>query len=255
MCAKDYTLKWEYSGTPPLCTCGCGNRTHWNVALRDFTKYIHGHHSLGRECKPETRKKIGAKNAVNMKRFMSRHPEVAIAKCKKMTQAGINPVSNKKRSESVHRFWSASPLAAQLRKEASDRAVRLLAENKIGPQAPYKREWKRSPWTGEDEYMHSSWESAFFDACAARGYEVTKNHGISIPYIHPDGTAHVYVPDFYASEDRTLYEVKGYHDEVDIAKWEAADSWCRGQRMEFCVLFGPKDDTYSQSQSAAHHII
>lgn len=252
--SKEYTLKWSHNGSVPKCKCGCGKETNWNVALRDYTEYVHGHHSLGRECKPETRKKIGAKNTVNMKRFMSRHPEVAIAKCKKMTQAGINPISNKKRSESVLRFWTTSPLAAQLRKEASDRAVRLLEEGKIGPQAPYKAEWVRNPWSGADEWMHSSWETAFLQSCIARSYPVFKSHGITIPYRHPDGTEHTYVPDFYASEDRTLYEVKGWHDGVDTAKWEAAAAWCSERGFNFCVLFGPEDHIYVQSQTAAHNI-
>jgi hypothetical protein len=155
-----------------------------------------------------------------------------------------DPSLKQKRSKGVHLFWATSPLAANLRnlrREASERSSRLLAENKIGPQAPFKREWKRNPWTGEDEYMHSSWESIFFDACVDRDYEVTKNHGITIPYTHPDGTTRTYVPDFYTSEDRVLYEVKGRHNEVDVAKWEAADAWCQGRGMSLCVLFDPRE--------------
>jgi hypothetical protein len=167
----------------------------------------------------------------------------------KKKQYDSDPSFAERISEGVHRFWSTSPLANDLRREASNRAVRLLAENKIGPQAPFKREWKTNPWTGEGEYMHSSWESAFFDTCADRGYEVTKNHGIAIPYTHPDGTTRSYVPDFYSPEDRVLYEVKGRHDEVDVAKWEAADAWCQGRGMSLCVLFDPGE--YSQIFHAA----
>ena len=158
-----------------------------------------------------------------------------------MNQATLTPEVQRKKSEAMAHFWSSSPFAETLRSEASARAVRLLAENKIGPQAPFKREWKKNPWTGEDEYMHSSWESAFFDACVSRRYEVTKNHGMTILYAHPDGTTHTYVPDFYAAEDRTLYEVKGRWDEVDEAKWSAAVAWCEPRGMKFAVLFGPED--------------
>jgi hypothetical protein len=216
------------------------------VALRDFTKYIHGHHSLGRECKPETRKKIGEKNSVNMKKFMSKHPDIAQKKIDVLAK-GRTPEVYKRVSQSLKRFWATSPLAAQLRKEASDRAVRLLEEGKIGPQAPYKAEWVRNPWSGADEWMHSSWETAFLQSCAARGYPVFKSHGITIPYRHPDGTEHTYVPDFYASDDRTLYEVKGWHDGVDTAKWEAAAAWCSERGFNFCVLFGLEDHIYLQS--------
>lgn len=183
-----------------------------------------------------------------MKNFMAKHPDVAKQKCLKMTIAGINAVSNAKRSASVHKFWSSSPLAPTLRLAATERAVRLLAEGKIGPSAPFKQEWKRNPWTGADEWMHSSWESDFMDTCIARGYEIRKDHRITIPYRHPDGTERTYVPDFYAPEDRTLYEVKGRWDAADIAKWEAAQRWCRARGWEFCVLFGPDDKREDKSR-------
>jgi hypothetical protein len=115
-----------------------------------------------------------------------------------------------------------------------------LAENKIGPHAPFKRETLISPWTGEEEHMHSSWESIFFQSCIARQYEVTKNHGIVIPYKHPNGTQRNYIPDFYACEDRTLYEVKGRHDEVDDAKWSAAREYCDRIGWGFVVMLSPE---------------
>ena len=146
----------------------------------------------------------------------------------------------KRTSESVHRFCAESPLAPVLRQEASARAVQLLAENKIGPHAPFKRETLISPWTGEEEHMHSSWESIFFQSCIARQYEVTKNHGIVIPYKHPSGTQRNYIPDFYACEDRTLYEVKGRRDEVDDAKWSAAREYCDRIGWGFVVMLSPE---------------
>ena len=146
----------------------------------------------------------------------------------------------KRTSESVKRFWAESPLAPVLRQEASDRAVKLLAENKIGPQAPFKRETLINPWTGEEEHMHSSWESAFFETCVVRQYEVTKNHGIKIPYQHPDGTMRQYIPDFFGREDRTLYEMKGRHDEVDDAKWGAAREYCDRMGWGFVVMLSPE---------------
>ena len=148
-----------------------------------------------------------------------------------------DPSLRQKRSEGVRRFWTESPFAATLRKEASDRAVRLLTENKIGPHAPFKTEWKLNPFTGSEEFMHSSWETAFLDACVSRGHRVTKVHGITIPYIHPDGSTHTYVPDFLALDDRILYEIKGRHDEVDAAKWEAAQRWCDQNEFSFQALF------------------
>lgn len=241
MKASEYVLKWKHDGQVPLCACGCGGENSWNVSLKDFTRFIHGHHANGRVKSDEEKAKIGKKNSENMKRWMSLHPEVAKKRVKQL-EKGRTPEVYKKISESVRRFWAESPLAGRLRQEASERAIQLLSENKIGPQAPFKTEWVMSPWTGKQEYMHSSWETAFFQTCVARRYEVTKNHGIVIPYTHPDGTVHSYIPDFYAPEDRTLYEMKGRYDEVDIAKWEAAQRFCEDLRWNFTVMLGPEVD-------------
>ena len=236
MKACDYVLKWKYDNKTPLCHCGCSQNTGWNVAKRDFTKFIHGHHATGRIKSDEEKAKIGKKNAVNMKRWMSMHPEVAKKKLKQL-ESGRTSDTYRKVSESIHQFWATSPEAASLRKEASDRAVKLLEQGLIGPHAPFKTEWKLNPFTGAEEFMHSSWETAFLDACVSRGHRVTKVHGITIPYTHPDGSARTYVPDFLAPDDGILYEVKGRHDEVDDAKWEAARSFCESRGWRFEVLF------------------
>ena len=161
-----------------------------------------------------------------------------------MNQATLTPEVQRKKSEAMAHFWSSSPFASALRADASARAVKLLEEGKIGPQAPFKTEWILNPFTGEQEFMHSSWESSFLLACIARGYHVTKSHGVTIPYKHPDGTERTYIPDFYAPEDRVLYEVKGRHDEVDEAKWEAAEAYCRKQGWKFEILF-EEENIYS----------
>lgn len=241
MKARDYVLKWKHGGKIPTCHCGCARNTDWNVNKRDFTDFIHGHHAAGRVKSDEEKAKIGKKNSENMKRWMSMHPEVAAKRGILMNKATLNPEVQKKKSESMARFWSTSPLAVTLRKEASERAIKLLSEGKIGPHAPFKTQWKMNPFTGAEEFMHSSWESAFLDTCIARGYPVTKEHGITIPYRHPDGSFRSYVPDFYALEDRTLYEVKGRVDECDEAKWESAAAWCREMGMRFEVLFSQID--------------
>jgi very-short-patch-repair endonuclease len=61
--------------------------------------------------------------------------------------------------------------------------------------------------------------------------------GLSSTYTHPDGLLRTYVPDFYAFDDRVLYEVKGRHDEVDTAKWDAAVAFCEEKGWKFEVLF------------------
>ena len=238
MTAKEYVLKWRYNNRAPLCACGCNGEHRWNVALKDFTRFIRGHHAHGRIKSDEEKAKIGKKNSENMKRWMSRHPDVIKKKIMQL-EKGRTPEVYQRISESVHRFWAESPLAPILREEASQRAIKLLAENKIGPRAPFKQETLVSPWTGEEEHMHSSWESIFFQTCIERRYEVTKNHGIVIPYVHPDGTTRNYIPDFFGREDRVLYEMKGRHDEVDEAKWNAAKDYCDRMGWGFVVMLSP----------------
>ena len=270
----DYVVKHERGGEWPTCKCGV-RLEHRKGGFPQFcskscassgeSNPMHGRRGelsplRGRKRTPEQLKNYaeGAKKRWQLHGGMLREMMKSEEYRQKQSEANRYSYANSDRAErvskSLNHFWSTSPLAAQLRKEASDRAVRLLEEGKIGPQAPYKAEWVRNPWSGADEWMHSSWETAFLQSCIARSYPVFKSHGITIPYRHPDGTEHTYVPDFYASEDRTLYEVKGWHDGVDTAKWEAAAAWCSERSFNFCVLFGPEDHIYVQSQTAAHNI-
>ena len=259
----DYIVKHEYGGTWPNCTCGVklpykrGGFPRFcskSCASSGANNPMHGkkgencpNYGLKRSNEQLKNYSLGAKKRWeihgDMLRNMMKTPEYREAQSKANLHSYKTSNRAKKVSESIHRFWATSPLADSLRKEASDRAVRLLADNKIGPQAPFKTQWKHNPWTGKQEYMHSSWESAFLDTCISRSYPVTKDHGITIPYRHPDGSTHTYVPDFYAFEDRVIYEVKGRHDETDVAKWEAAEEWCGDHGMSFQCLFSDDIDT------------
>lgn len=64
---EEYLLRHEYGGIRPKCKCGCGQETQftrsWGMCFKD---YIHGHHAVGHVVTKEMRKKIGAKNSVNV---------------------------------------------------------------------------------------------------------------------------------------------------------------------------------------------
>lgn len=232
---EQYMLKWTYGGVLPNCACGCGGYPSWNVALKDYAKFVHGHHAVGHEVSVETRRKIGEKNAVTAKQFADAHPDHVAAKIALMN-AGHTPDANAKRSASVHRFWSSSPQAPQRRREASDRAITLLAQDKIGPRAPFKTEWKHNPFTGNEERMHSSWETAFLDRCISAGYPVTKVHDLRVPYVSHDGTQHQYVPDFVALDDSVVFEVKGLMREDDDRKLTALQAWADANGHEVVLV-------------------
>lgn len=121
-----------------------------------------------------------------------------------------------------------------MKKVWSVRACDLLEQGKIGPQAPYKTEWKMNPFTGKEEYMHSSWETRFLDQCIERGVPITKQHNVRIPYVDPNGQERIYIPDFLTLDGKMLYEVKGYTTDVDYEKWNALTQWClqHGARYE-----------------------
>jgi hypothetical protein len=132
----------------------------------------------------------------------------------------------RKRSAKTNAENWRKPESAEKRKRQSERACDLLEQGKIGPQAPYKVEWKLNPFTGREEYMHSSWETRFLDECIVKSVPVTKQHGIRIPYVDPNGLERTYIPDFLTLDGRTLYEVKGNETEVDREKWRATMAWC-----------------------------
>jgi len=256
----DYIVKHEHGGEWPKCCCGeklaykkggfprfcsksCAS-SGTNNGMSGRTGDKSPNYGLKRTASQLENYSKGAKKRWKIHgeklRNMMKTEEYSKANSEGQKQSYVkNPDLKRIRSNGVHRFWAESPLAPLLREEASQRAIKLLAENKIGPRAPFKQETLVSPWTGEEEHMHSSWESIFFQTCVERKYEVTKNHGITIPYVHPDGTTRNYIPDFFGREDRVLYEVKGRHDEVDEAKWNAARNYCDRMGWGFVVMLSP----------------
>lgn len=137
----------------------------------------------------------------------------------------ITPEIRKRSAKTNAENWQ-KPESAAKRKLQTERAIILLEQGKIGPQAPYKAEWKLNPFTGKEEYMHSSWESRFLDECVEQNVPVTKQHGVRIAYTDPNGLERTYIPDFLTLDGKTLYEVKGYETETDREKWHATMSWC-----------------------------
>ena len=257
----DYVVKHEYDNVWPHCHCGikllykkggfsrfcskscaaCGTNNPMSGKTGDKSP-IYGLKRTPEQLKhySEGAKKRWEIHGSKIRKMMKTDEYKDMMRKSKQSQYDSDPSYADRIKQGVNRFWAESPLAPVLREEASQRAIKLLSENKIGPQAPFKRETLINPWTGEEEHMHSSWESIFFQSCISRRYEVTKNHGITIPYRHPDGTTRNYIPDFFGREDRVLYEMKGRHDEVDEAKWLAAQEYCDRMGWGFVVMLSPE---------------
>lgn len=252
----EYLVKHEHGGTWPVCKCG--KQREWHKG--GFHKFCSrscaasgADNAMGRlkgTASPnfgKTRTDEHKKNysAAAHKRWQdegaTRRAAMQLDDYRmKQSQAQtiVYATTNhaEKVSQGVHRFWSSSPLASQRRHEASDRAIVLLKQNKIGPHAPFKAEWKHNPFTGNEERMHSSWETAFLNRCIVEGYPVTKTHDLRVPYVSHDGTQHQYVPDFMALREPIVFEVKGLMREGDDRKLAALQAWADANGHEVVLI-------------------
>lgn len=221
-----YLLTHEHGGINPKCECGCGQDAPFSKSQgMRFLRYIHGHSArIEGRLTADSKARIGEKNSANLSKLHENNPELRFVKNKQLN-SGITPDVRKRSAKTSAENWQ-KPESAEKRKRQTDRAIDLLEQGKIGPQAPYKAEWKLNPFTGKEEYMHSSWETRFLDTCVEKDIPVTKQHGIRIPYVDPNGVERTYVPDFITLDGTTLYEVKGCATPVDREKWRSTMRWC-----------------------------
>lgn len=243
----DYLVKHEHDGIWP--TCHCNTKVRWH--LGGFSKFcskscaaIGVHNSMfgkkgqdnpntGKIRTPEMR---AAYSCVASTRWADPNDiRYEIMKSdeyrQKQSEAQLASFATTDRAEkiakSVNTFWASdSEHVQQLREKASERAIRLQEEGKIGPQAPFKTKWVFNPFTEQNEFMHSSWETAFLQKCIRDNNPVTKRHDIRIRYVDNKGKRHKYIPDFLSLTSKKLYEVKGRRDKLVEIKAAAAREWC-----------------------------
>lgn len=240
----DYIVKYEMGGVWPKCACGCEENLTWKKG--GFARFIDGHGQRGQnnpmfglrgESNPNTGKKrsdaMKARYSKAAKRRWSdpndpRRDLMASEEYKTKMSKSVKVAfeSDEVRQRQISGMLNWWKDNTELRVLYSHRACDLLEQGKIGPQAPYRTEWKFNPFTCREEYMHSSWETRFLDECIERNFPVTKKHGIRILYVDPNGHERTYVPDFITLDGKTLFEVKGYETEVDREKWRATKLWC-----------------------------
>lgn len=232
---REYLIKFKYNNEIPKCECGCGEDAPFTRSQGwEFRKFIHGHAVKVRDpLSEEARQSIGQKNSENMKRYFAENRERA-RQHMEMMRKQITPEIEERRLEATREAYRNWP--QEKRNEASKRAIDLLEQGKIGPQAPYKTEWKRNPFFDRDEYMHSSWESAFLDRCIASGLRVTKKHDVRIQYTDENGVDRTYIPDFVAPDERVIYEIKGYETENDGFKAAACQEWCNANDFRYTMI-------------------
>jgi len=128
------------------------------------------------------------------------------------------------------------------------------ASGKYQVKNPEKYMGKRLP------SYRSSWEFTFMSFCDNNPAVLNwVSEGVKIPYFNPvSGKQTIYVPDFLVvyidanqrqhtelveikpSKEATMESARSYRDKLmvamNMAKWAAADSWCRANNMRFRVV-------------------
>ncbi len=128
------------------------------------------------------------------------------------------------------------------------------AQGKYQVKNPEKYMGKRLP------SYRSSWEFTFMSFCDNNPAVIQwVSEGVKIPYFNPvSGKQTIYVPDFLIvyvdatqkqhtelveikpSTETTMESARSYRDKlmvaINMAKWAAADAWCRANNMRFRVV-------------------
>ena len=128
------------------------------------------------------------------------------------------------------------------------------AQGKYTIKNPEKYIGKKTPT------YRSSWEFTFCSFCDNNPAVINwASEAIQIPYFNPvSGKNTIYVPDFLIvytdakqrkhtelveikpSKEVTMESAKSYRDKlmvaVNMAKWAAADSWCKANNIRFRVV-------------------
>ena len=213
----EYLVKHEHDSQWPKCSCGCGEKLQWKKG--GFSKFIKEHSTRG-ELNPMYGKR--GKDSPNYGKVRNAEH-----------RANYSRAAQKRWKDKQDKFHTM--FTREYRRKLSEHAIKMLEAGKIGPQAPFKAEYKFNPFSDKEEWMHSSWESAFLDACIEENIPVTKAHSIRIDYTDTHGIDRQYVPDFKG--EGVLFEVKGHEKQDDLLKYRAAEGWCNEHDMEF-VVFG-----------------
>tara|TARA_Y100000034_G_scaffold59644_1_gene72500 strand:- start:17549 stop:18628 length:1080 start_codon:yes stop_codon:yes gene_type:complete len=274
----DYIVKHEFNNEWPICQCGCDEKLEWKKG--GFSRFKKNHGSRG-ENNPmfglkgkdnpntgkirtdeqkkkysEAAKESWADETKDRRKIFT--PEYAENMRKISKEISSRPGINEARSKSFKIWIDKHP---EYREFARQHAYKLIEEGIIGPSGPYKAEWKYNPFTQQDEYMHSSWESKYLDTLIANNHIVkaTKNHNIKIKYIDVNNIEREYTPDFLVetpkititcileettTTEKTLVEIKpkSMIDNKVILKTQAATKWCKENGFNYVVL------TYNKTQ-------
>lgn len=273
MTFQEYSLKWIHDNIVPTCKCGCNSQTRWNVALKAYAKFVHGHHAWGRKKSDDEKRRIGEKNSINMKRYMTLNPNIAILRNKQMREchtpeielrrieatrrayASMSAEDKKcfrdkmqKRWDDGQMFEAREKAAITFRKRSTAGEYDFTERNQKLSEAITRKyvegsfEWSRgkhtSTKTGRTCYYRSSWELTLMKQLDADPDVVDwDSEFTSIPYQF-EGSVHRYVPDFKVirHSNTQLVEVKPQALRIiprNVAKRSAAIAHCESMGWEY----------------------
>ena len=247
----DYIVKHEYNNVWPVCACGCNERLKFH---KGFSSHVDGHSSRGenngmygkrgsdnpntgkiRTAEMRERYSSGAKKSwadFNVNRRQIFTEEYAENMRNVINEVFATTDIREKIGEGVRKNLEEHP---ELREVFRENAIRLIEAGISGPHNS-KTEWKLNPFSSQEEYMHSSWETKFLDECIANNTPVTKKHQIRIRYKDFNDVEHVYIPDFVSEQLKMIYEIKGRQDETTQEKYIALDIWCNANNYKHVLL-------------------
>lgn len=135
----------------------------------------------------------------------------------------MNPIAKKNLSEGISRSY-LNPTSSRL--------------NSIRGRGNF--EYKFSKWQNKEIKLNSSWEVKFFIECDNKNeVNCLIRCPFGIRYYNPVKLSEcTYLPDFLLN-DHYLIEIKPNYlldDEVNIAKFNAADIYCRENGLEYVIL-------------------
>jgi len=243
--------------------------------MRSFTKFVKGHSAKGRTKSDDEKRRIGEKNSINMKLWMSRHPDIAKKRGKEMF-SGRTPEIEAKRIESTKCAYDS--MTAEDKQKFSDHTSRLwqdgtLVEARTKAAQTFKDrfangeydfterndkisaaitqlyldggfQWSTGQYTsiktGATCNYRSSWEKEFMELLDNDPrVEAWNYEPLTIPYIH-EGKTHRYIPDFLVVIDGkdVLVEVKPpslTDTKMNEAKRQAASDFCQKNGWKYQV--------------------
>ena len=216
---------------------GNSNRKFWRNASDEYKK-THGE-KISESSKTEESRK---KRSLSQKISYENNPDRRIKTGESLRDYyKNNPEKSLEIGMKISKYYEDNPEARIEQSERSRNSwsnpSEIRLENGCGPRGISNLIY--SEWESKTIKLDSSWELTFFNKCKSLNAIKLIRCPFSIRYNSDiKGLNRVYLPDFLLN-DHYLIEIKPNYlldDEVNIAKFNAADVYCRENELEYVIL-------------------